>query len=99
MESFYIELKLRSENWLIICSYNPNKKTIVSQLEALTLPRMCLFDAAHGCGATKKVPLPKICHIHHAMMKLGTVIPYLKKAQKIYESRDTPLELLPVNTS
>ena len=25
------------------------------------------------------------------MMKLGTVIPYLKKIQKIYESRDTPL--------
>ena len=25
------------------------------------------------------------------MMKLGTVIPYLRKIQKIYESRDTPL--------
>ena len=27
------------------------------------------------------------------MMKLGVVIPYLKKIQKIYKSRDTPLEL------
>ena len=26
------------------------------------------------------------------MMNLGTVIPYLKKIQKLYESRDTPLE-------
>ena len=28
-----------------------------------------------------------------AMMKLGTVIPYLKKVQKMYESQNTPLEL------
>ena len=27
------------------------------------------------------------------MMKIGTVIPYLKKIPKIYESRDTPFEL------
>ena len=36
--------------------------------------------------------LPKICHTYPTMMKLGTVIPYLKKTPKIYESRDTPLE-------
>ena len=35
---------------------------------------------------------PKICHIYLIMMKLGTVIPYLKKIQKIYGSRGTPLE-------
>ena len=35
----------------------------------------------------------KIGHICPIMMKLGTVIPYPKKTQKIYESRDTPLEL------
>ena len=34
---------------------------------------------------------PKICHTYLTMMKLGTVIPYLKKIQKIYKSRDTPL--------
>ena len=49
-----------------------------------------------GCsrirGEAKRFPLPKICHTYPAMMKLGTVIPYLKKIQKIYESRDTPLE-------
>ena len=46
-----------------------------------------------GCSRTagaKKAPLPKICHTYPTMMKLGTVIPYLKKIQKIYESRDAP---------
>ena len=38
----------------------------------------------------KKDPLPKICRTYPTMMKLGTVIPYLKKIQKIYESRDKP---------
>ena len=56
-----------------------------------------LFRAAHRWGqrggATKKAPLPKICHTYPAMMKLGTVIPYLKKTQKLFESHDTPLEL------
>ena len=56
----------------------------------LTLFRMGIFGAAHGWGAIK-APLPKICHTYATMMKLGTVIPYLKKIQKIYESRDTPL--------
>ena len=35
---------------------------------------------------------PKICHTYPTMTKLGTVIPYLKQIQNIYESRDTPLE-------
>ena len=45
-----------------------------------------------GGGGAKRLPLPKICHTHPTMMKLGRVIPYPKKIQKIYESRDTPLE-------
>ena len=56
---------------------------------------MGFFGAAHGWGewgGDKKAPLPKICHTYPTMMKLGTVIPYPKKIQKIYESRDTPLE-------
>ena len=52
---------------------------------------MDLFEAAHEWEG-KKAPLPKICHTHPKVMKLGTVIPYLKKIQKIDESRDTPLE-------
>ena len=43
-------------------------------------------------GGAKRPPLPKICHTYPTMMKLGTVIPYLKKVQKRCESRDTSLE-------
>ena len=50
-----------------------------------------LFGAAHGWGEGQKGPhLPKICRTYATMMKLGTIIPYPKKIQKIYESRDTP---------
>ena len=35
--------------------------------------------------------VPKFCLTYHKMMKLGTVIPYPKKIQKVYESRDTAL--------
>ena len=48
-----------------------------------------LFQGCPRMEGAKKVPLPKICHTYPAMMKLGTVIPYLKKIQKIYEARDT----------
>ena len=54
---------------------------------------MGFFGAAHGWGGgAKTFPLPKICHTYSTMVKLGIVIPYPKKIQKIYESRDTPLE-------
>ena len=46
-------------------------------------------------GGAKSLPppLPKICcHAYLTMMKLGTVIIYLKEIRKIYESRDTPFE-------
>ena len=49
-------------------------------------------DRSRMGGRGKKVPLPKICHTYPAKMKLGTVIPYLKKIKKIYESLQTPLE-------
>ena len=42
-------------------------------------------------GGQKDLP-SKICQTYPTMMKLGTVIPYLKKTQKIYESRNAPLE-------
>ena len=54
---------------------------------------MGIFGAAHGWGEGKKAHLPKICQTYPIMMKLGTVIPYLKKIQKLYESRGTPPEL------
>ena len=52
---------------------------------------MFLLGAAHGWGA-KRPSFTKICQIYSTIMKLGTVILYLKKIQKTYKSRDTPLE-------
>ena len=51
---------------------------------------MGFFGAAHGWGG-KKAPLPKICHTYPTMMKLGTVIPYLKKIQKYMSHVTRPL--------
>ena len=53
------------------------------QYSILTLFRVDLYGAAHGWWV-KRLPLPKMSHTYLAMMKLGTVIPYLKKIQKIY---------------
>ena len=60
---------------------------------------MGIFGAAYGWGGgggqkgpppQKRPPLPKFCQTYPTMIKLGTVIPYLRKIQKVYESRDTP---------
>ena len=57
----------------------------------LTLFRMGLFEDAHGWVAQKGT-LSKICHIYPTLMKIGTVIPYLNKIQKIHKSLDTLIE-------
>ena len=49
----------------------------------LTLFRMDIFLDIFTAA---KSPPPKICHTYPTMMKLGTVIPWLKKIQKICES-------------
>ena len=45
-----------------------------------------------GLFGSKKTPLRKTCHTYPTMMKHATIIPYLRKIQKIYKLRDTPLE-------
>ena len=37
-------------------------------------------------------PFPKIRHTYPTIMKLGIVIPYVRKIQKIFKSRDTCLD-------
>ena len=59
---------------------------------SLTLFRMGFFGAAHGWDPKSSPPLFKICHTDPTTMKLGTFIPYLRKTQKIYKSRDASLE-------
>ena len=44
-----------------------------------------------GIAQGEKGPLPKIFHTYPAIMKLGTVIPYLKNIQQICKLRDTHL--------
>ena len=44
------------------------------------------------CSRMRGGGLPKIRHTNPAMMKLSRVMPYLKKIQKMYKSRDTSLE-------
>ena len=72
---------------------------MILEKNQLTLFRMGFFGTAHGWGeqggeggGEKAVPSVKsVTHILH-WWNLA-VIPYLKKSQKIYESRDTSLVL------
>ena len=50
-----------------------------------------LFRGCSRMGGAFLAPHPKICHTYPIMMKLGRVIPYLRKIKKIYKSRDTVL--------
>ena len=59
---------------------------------SLTLLIICLFGTAHGWGDQKDTPLLIICHIYPLVMKLGTVIPYLRKIKNIYKSCHTILD-------
>ena len=70
---------------------NTLNSALLDNLLFLTLFRDGAF---RGCSWMKgqKCPLLKICHRCPTMMKLGTVILYLKKIQKIHKSRDTTLE-------
>ena len=46
-----------------------------------------------GGGERQKVSLSLQTVIYPTMMRLRTLIPYLKKIQKTYEPRDTTLEI------
>ena len=61
-------------------------------LSILTLFRIGFFGAAHGWGGAFWSPLPKIPHTYPTMMKLGTIISYLRKIHKMYKPRDISLE-------
>ena len=56
---------------------------------------MGLFGAAHGCeggeGGGAKKPFSKICHTYPTVMKLGIIMPYLKKIKKYLNHVTFPL--------
>ena len=93
--SFFLLFILRMAHYFkskdgIVRNISQRKSMAVS----LTVFRYSLwfFSGLLTDGGCKKVPFPKICHTYPTMMKLGTVRPYLKKTEKIYESRDTTSE-------
>ena len=49
-------------------------------------------DCSQMMGAKTTTLLAKVGNTYPTVMKLGIVIQYLKKIQKTYKSRDTPLE-------
>ena len=57
----------------------------------LTLFRIDLSGTVHECGDQMAL-LPTICYAHPTIMKLGAVVPYLKKIRKICKSCDTVFE-------
>ena len=62
-------------------------------LLTLTLFRKGIFEAAYeygGGGGGGKTKSSILCQRYPIMIKLATVIPYLKKIQKAYGSRKRP---------
>lgn len=87
-------LKLNSKlskamNFLKVTIAVPNNNFLKYDTPLL---RMGVFRAAHGIRSKKPPTLPKIFHSHPTVIKIGTVIPYLKRIQEIYKSRDRPLD-------
>ena len=75
------------EKWMIYFKFCAIKA------EMLTLLRMGFLRGCSRMGERpKRTPLPKIFQTYPTMMKLGTVIPYQNKFQKLYESPDTPFK-------
>ena len=79
-------------NFIVFKGLSGAKNCLRPERASLTLFRMGLFWAAHRGGGGFLAPLPKICLTYPTMMKLGTVIPYHRKIQKMYKSRATFLE-------
>ena len=85
---FVISIQKRPKTIILIYSL----KSCLLPPASTSLFMMGLFGVTHGCGGAKRLPRSKICHKYPTLMKLGTVISYLKKIQKIHKSRYTPLE-------
>ena len=67
------------------------KKWFNAFLNHMNLLEEASFGAAHSIFAPPTIFFPKICQAYPTIMKLGTTTLPLKKMQKIYEWRDTPI--------
>ena len=59
---------------------------------SLTALYLNLIQDGPFWGCSRKGPLSEICHTYPRMMRIGAIILYLKKIQKLYKLRDTLLE-------
>ena len=63
--------------------YNMSKKINFNNLTCYSpYSEWAFLELLIDGGRGKKSPLPKICHTYPTMMKLGALIPYLKKSKK-----------------
>ena len=87
MINFWFSGPIRVSEFLVLCLIR------VLHLGPLVAPQESHVPDLKGEGGGQKDPsaLFRICHTYPTVMKLVTVIPYLKKIQKLYKSRDTPL--------
>ena len=91
LNSWEMSKKVRIQAASFTCNIFAGEKTTCMNFY---IPRL-LTD-----GREPKSPLlPKICHTYTIKMKLGIVIPYLKKIPKIYESRDASLSSADISLS
>ena len=79
---------------IFVCAYNRQQRKCYVFVNyhvsvSFQLYSRWAFSECSRTGQEHKSPLPKICHTNPTMIKLGTVIPYLKKIQEIYESCST----------
>ena len=90
--TFLLKKKMASQTVVIV------EEELDGIRDLVDLPRLMFIDEEcrnlspiqdglfRGCSwMWRPKRLPKICHTYATMMKLGTVIPYLKKIQKLYE--------------
>ena len=103
-----IEYGVPQGSILVLLLFNINSIDIFYECKASDIgaPYACVsdinpiqYEPFRGCsrmgeGRGKKRLPPSLKSVSYTtLMKLGTVIPYQKKIQKIHISRDTPLEL------
>ena len=75
--------------WRLLVTTFKHFSSLLKKWPVLTLFKMGLSGAANGWEVKTS---PSLKSVTPAMMTFDTVIPYLKKIQKLYKSRDTPLE-------
>ena len=73
---------LTEQNCVSFLKPQSGQSATILGMKTLTLFRIGFFGDAHGRGVAESSPLPKICHRYSTVMKLGTVIPSLKKNPK-----------------